>query len=110
MKGVQGKELEKFMKDTKETTSIADIKILNKKLSIYADQALECDRVIKEARLHKELCMEKLREALGNHSHGRLGSYSLNWGFINYKAQPEKIIPAKPARTIRKKNIHIKKF
>ena len=47
-------------------SSIVDIKILNKKLSIYADQALECDRVIKEARLHKELCMEKLREALGN--------------------------------------------
>ena len=52
--------------------------------------------------------MEKLKEALGNHSYGRLGSYSLNWGFINYKAQPEKVIPAKDARTIRKKNIHIK--
>ena len=79
----------KETKETKETSSIADIKILDKKLSIYADQALECDRVIKKARLHKELCMEKLREALGNHSHEDL-IYSLNWGFINYKAQPKK--------------------
>jgi hypothetical protein len=95
-------------KEAKKIPNIGDIKILNKKLSVYAEQALECDRVIKDAQLHKELCMEKLKEALGNHSYGRLGSYSLNWGFINYKAQPEKVIPAKAARTIRKKNIHIK--
>ena len=97
-------------KETKETSCIADIKILNKKLSVYAEQSLECDRVIKDAQLHKELCMEKLKEALGNHTHGRLGPYSLNWGFTNYKAQPEKLVPAKAARTIRKKNINIKKF
>ena len=96
-------------KETKEISNIGNIKILNKKLSVYAEQALECDRVIKDAQLHKELCMEKLKEALGNHTHGRLGSYSLNWGFINYKSQPEKTIPAKAARTIRKTNINIKK-
>ena len=97
-------------KETKEISNIGDIKILSKKLSVYAEQSLECDRVIKDAQLHKELCMEKLKEALGNHTYGRLGSYSLNWGFTNYKAQPEKVIPAKAARTIRKKNINIKKF
>ena len=87
-----------------------DIKIIAEENELYVKQILECDRVIKDAQLHKELCMEKLKEALGNHTHGRLGPYSLNWGFTNYKAQPEKVIPAKPARTIRKKNIHIKKF
>ena len=97
-------------KETKEIPNLDNIKILNKKLSVYAEQSLECDRVIKDAQLHKELCMEKLKEALGNHSYGRLGPYSLNWGFTNYKAQPEKVIPAKAARTIRKKNINIKKF
>ena len=97
-------------KETKEIPNLGNIKILNKKLSVYAEQSLECDRVIKDAQLHKELCIEKLKEALGNHTYGRLGSYSLNWGFTNYKAQPEKVIPAKAARTIRKKNINIKKF
>tara|TARA_B100000482_G_C12426721_1_gene227395 strand:+ start:299 stop:607 length:309 start_codon:yes stop_codon:yes gene_type:complete len=97
-------------KETKEIPNLDNIKILNKKLSVYAEQSLECDRVIKDAQLHKELCMEKLKEALGNHTYGRLGPYSLNWGFTNFKAQPEKVIPAKAARTIRKKNINIKKF
>ncbi len=97
-------------KETKEIPNLGNIKILNKKLSVYAEQSLECDRVIKDAQLHKELCMEKLKEALGNHTYGRLGPYSLNWGFTNFKAQPKKVIPAKAARTIRKKNINIKKF
>jgi len=86
------------------------IKNLDKSLAIYAKQSLECDRVIKEAKMHKEMCMEKLRDAMGNHSHARLKNFNLNWGVINYKAQPEKTIPAKPAYSIRKKTIIIKEF
>ena len=86
------------------------IKNLDKSLAIYAKQSLECDRVIKEARMHKEMCMERLRDAMGNHAHARLKNFNLNWGVINYKVQPEKIIPAKPAYSIRKKTITIKEF
>jgi len=86
------------------------IKSLDKSLAIYAKQSLECDRVIKEARMHKEMCMEKLRGAMGSHAHARLKNFNLNWGVINYKAQPEKTIPAKPAYSIRKKTIIIKEF
>ena len=86
------------------------IKNLDKSLAIYAKQSLECDRVIKEARIHKEMCMERLRDAMGNHAHARLKNFNLNWGVINYKVQPEKIIPAKPAYSIRKKIIIIKEF
>ena len=88
----------------------SNIKNLDKSLAIYAKQSMECDRVIKEARMHKEMCMEKLRDAMGNHSHARLKNFNLNWGVINYKAQPEKTIPAKPAYSIRKKTIIIKEF
>lgn len=87
-----------------------EIKILDKSLAIYAKQSMECDRVIKEARMHKEMCMEKLRDAMGNHTHARLKNFNLNWGVINYKAQPEKTTPAKPAYSIRKKTIIIKEF
>ena len=86
------------------------IKNLDKSLAIYAKQSLECDRVIKEARMYKEMCMEKLRDAMGNHTHARLKNFNLNWGVINYKAQPEKTTPAKPAYSIRKKTIIIKEF
>ena len=53
--------------------------------------------------------MEKLKKAMGNHISARVSDYSLEWGFISYKAQPEKVTPAKEARTIRKSSIRIKK-
>ena len=54
------------------------IKILDKSLAIYAKQSMECDRVIKEAKQHKEMCMEKLKEAMGNHAHARLKNFNFN--------------------------------
>ena len=54
--------------------------------------------------------MDKLKEAMGNHICARAKNYNINWGFVNYKAQPEKIIPAKQARTVRKKTLGIKEY
>ena len=34
-----------------------DIKKLDNSLGVYAEQILECDRVIKDAKVHKDLCM-----------------------------------------------------
>ena len=97
-------------KRTKDLDVNGSIINLDKSLAIYAKQSMECDRVIKEARIYKEMCMEKLRDAMGNHAHARLKNFNLNRGLINYKAQPEKVIPAKEAYTIRKKTISIKEF
>jgi hypothetical protein len=97
-------------KTKKNLLTQTSIKNLDKSLAIYAKQSLECDRVIKEAKLHKEMCMEKLKDAMGNHTHARLKNFNLNWGLINYKAQPEKIIPAREAFSIRRKTIIIKEF
>ena len=97
-------------KKTKELNLNRSILNIDKSLAIYAKQSMECDRVIKEAKQHKEMCMEKLKEAMGNHTHARLKNFNLNWGLINYKAQPEKVIPAKDAYSIRKKTITIKEF
>lgn len=97
-------------KKTKALNLNRSILNIDKSLAIYAKQSMECDRVIKEAKQHKEMCMEKLKDAMGNHTHARLKNFNLNWGLINYKAQPEKIIPAKEAYTIRKKTISIKEF
>ena len=87
-----------------------DIKQIDGTFEIYADQIMECDRVIKDAKIHKDLCMEKLKEAMGNHTTARVSNFFLDWGFISYKAQPEKIVPAKEARTVRKKSIKIRKI
>tara|TARA_B100001769_G_C21994875_1_gene534714 strand:- start:139 stop:447 length:309 start_codon:yes stop_codon:yes gene_type:complete len=102
--------MEAQKKPKHEIAILSDIKILDRKLAIYAEQSLECDRVIKDARAHKELCMEKLKESMGNHTRARVKNYNLTWGSIHYKAQPEKIVPAKEAYSIRKKTLAIKKF
>ena len=57
--------MEAQKKETNKIAVLSDIKILDRKLAIYAEQALECDRVIKDAKAHKELCMEKLKESMG---------------------------------------------
>ena len=100
-------ELQK--KAINEIVSLSDIKILDRKLAIYAEQSLECDRVIKDAKAHKELCMEKLKDSMGNHTRARVKNYNLSWGSIHYKAQPEKLVPAKEAYSIRKKTLGIRK-
>jgi len=100
-------ELQKKL--TNEIVSLSDIKILDRKLAIYAEQSLECDRVIKDAKAHKELCMEKLKDSMGNHTRARVKNYNLSWGSIHYKAQPEKLVPAKEAYSIRKKTLGIRK-
>ena len=97
--------LKKISNDTSE-----DIKIIAEENELYAKQILECDRVIKDAKIHKDLCMDKLKQAMGNHLVARVNNYLLNWNYISYKAQPEKIVPAKEARTIRKSSISIKQI
>ena len=67
-------------KKTKELNLNRSILQIDKSLAIYAKQSMECDRVIKEAKQHKEMCMEKLKDAMGNHTHARLKNFNLNWG------------------------------
>lgn len=45
---------------------------------------------------------------MGDHKHLQAGAWSVVWPNINYKAVPEKVVPAKPARTIRASKLRIK--
>jgi hypothetical protein len=47
-------------------------------------------------------------EKIANHEKAVCGSYQLDWGYINYKATPEKVVPAKEARSVRRKQVRIK--
>ena len=38
----------------------------------------------------------------------RAGRYQISWGMWNYKAQPEKVVPAKPAHSVRRSTLSIK--
>ena len=51
-------------KRTKELDVNGSIINLDKSLAIYAKQSMECDRVIKEAKKHKEMLFTTLAPAL----------------------------------------------
>ena len=50
----------------------------------------------------------KIMTAMGDSTIGQAGPYRIEWPTRNYKAQPERIVPAKEARTIRLKSLIVK--
>jgi len=60
------------------------------------------EEVIEQANLH-------LQAMMGNHALAYAGSFEIKWGTRNYKAQPEKVTPAKPARSERAKTVTVKR-
>jgi predicted phage-related endonuclease len=51
---------------------------------------------------------KKIKEALGQAERGRAGQYVISWPMRNYKAAPERLVPAKEAYSIRQSTLTIK--
>jgi hypothetical protein len=67
------------------------------------------DETIKSATKTKDALMARLMHLMGNFEKAVCDTYQIDWGLINYKAQPEKIVPAKEAYSVRRKIPRIKK-
>jgi hypothetical protein len=63
---------------------------------------------IKELQKEQDVIQTALMEKIANHEKAVCGSYQLDWGYINYKPTPEKVVPAKEARSVRRKQVRIK--
>ena len=50
----------------------------------------------------------RIMKSMGDAQRGSSARYVVDWPLRNYKAQPEKTVPAKDARTIRLKSLKIK--
>jgi len=50
----------------------------------------------------------KIMDQMRDVAHAHAGRYKISWPTINYKAVPEKVVPAKPARTIRQSKLRIR--
>ena len=57
----------------------------------------------------KQLEVEVMKD-MRDHAYARAGDYHVTWTMINYKATPEKVVPAKPARTIRASKLRIREL
>ena len=72
------------------------------------DTLKACDEVIKGAEAQKSMITATLMDMIGDAEAGRAGRWLVNWGSRAYKAQPEKVVPAKDGYTVRAKTLTIK--
>lgn len=69
---------------------------------------VENKAAIRQAEEGIELAEKQIKELLGQAEKGRAGRYVISWPMRNYKAQPEKLVPAKDAYSVRQSTLSIK--
>ena len=101
-----------------ESTNDANIvyKNVNKDIiSLKHEADIICDSILNKKLHIKELNQEidkyelMLKELIQDADGGQTNNHTIMWPMINYKAQPQKIVPAKEARQVRAKTLRIKK-
>lgn len=86
-----------------------EIKILPEDTVEFIKQLEQTNDMIKNLGAMKEKLSAHIMDQMGNASVGRTGEYVINWKMRKYKAQPERVVPAKDAYEIRSKTLTIKK-
>ena len=100
------------IQDTREAASIFDeAEKTEIDLSDKADHVKKIieirDMITELEERQKELEVEIMKD-MRDHAYAKAGDYHVTWTMINYKATPEKVVPAKPARTIRASKLRIR--
>ena len=70
-------------------------------LELLRDHRRQLDDEIEELEV-------KVMTAMGDATLGQAGPYRIEWPVRNYKAQPERVVPAKDARQVRLKSLVVK--
>jgi len=69
-----------------------------------------CNEQIKLLQTMKDEATLEIQKKMGKATIGTHDRWQVKWGSVSYKAQPEKIVPAKDAYTVRNKSIKIKRL
>lgn len=100
------------MESTKEAASIFDEA---EKTEIELDEAIEdVNKIIELRQIHADVEEQiknhelKIMDRMRDNMYAVSGQYKISWPMINYKATPERIVPAKPARTVRQSKLRIR--
>jgi predicted phage-related endonuclease len=86
-----------------------DIISLEHKADTLCETITESKRLIKDLQVTIQDAELALKELIKDADGGQTNAHTVMWPMINYKAQPEKITPAKEARSVRAKTLRIKK-
>jgi predicted phage-related endonuclease len=71
---------------------------------------LENKAAIRAAEASIETAEMLIKSTLGQAERGRCGQYVISWPMRNFKAAPERIMPAKEAYTVRQSTLTIKEY
>lgn len=75
-----------------------------------ADQIMAAKADMEAAEARRAEAETELKAMLGEAAKGRVGRFEIRWPMRSFKAQPEKIVPAKDAYTIRQSTLAIKEI
>jgi predicted phage-related endonuclease len=83
---------------------------LPEKAELLARQYVAAKADIEAAEARKAEAETELKAMLGDATKGTTNNYEIKWPMRSYKAQPEKIVPAKEAYSIRQSTLAIKEL
>lgn len=75
-----------------------------------AEQIMYAKSMIREAESSIDNAEKQLKELMGQAEKGRAGRFVISWPMRNYKASPERLVPAKQAYSVRQSTLSIKEL
>lgn len=81
---------------------------LSDEVAALAGKILDARAAIKQTEAVLAESEKDLKALMGDATRALAGNFTISWPTRNYKAQPEKVVPAKPAYTIRQSTLTIK--
>ena len=100
------------MESTKEAASIFDEA---EKTEIELDEAVDdVNKIIELRELHADIEEQiknhelRIMNLMRDNQYALVGQHKVSWPMINYKGTPEKVVPARPPRTVRQSKLRIR--
>jgi predicted phage-related endonuclease len=95
-------EASRVFDDAEKTTiDLPDVEPLAEQILTLREEITDKENQIDALQIR---IMDEMRDNQYAHS----GRYKISWPLINYKAQPEKYTPPRPARTVRQSKLRIR--
>ena len=89
--------------------SVDDEAVIELEDSFHVDQYVSLKEKKKEIEKQIDYHQSQIMNSMGNASKAIHEDFVVSWPMINYKAKPEKVVPAKDAYSVRRKTITVKR-
>lgn len=84
--------------------------LMGEEEDFWANEILNAKREIEQLEARIADAERRLKDAMRDHGLARTHRYEIKWPMRSYKAQPEKVVHAKPAYSVRQSTLSIKEI